>query len=104
MGSFSALAWNSDSIPLAGRSFSVKLQRPRTQSFGLMMDRTPARIPRSPTLTLFATALFLTGGCAHSDPEDFKRDDYFGGQGNFIKPKHHVPREVQRVEPWLPLF
>lgn len=48
--------------------------------------------------------VFLVGCAQTEPPASFERDDYFGGHGNLVKPKHHVPREVQRVEPWLPLF
>ena len=50
-------------------------------------------------LALAASLLLLPlvlPGCANQDPDDFERDDYFGGHGNMINPKHHVPRQVQR--------
>jgi hypothetical protein len=47
----------------------------------------------------FLALITLLAGCSTARPER-----YFGGHGNFINPKHHVPREVQRTEPWLPVF
>ena len=38
--------------------------------------------------------LCLTG-CSNRDPEDFRRDDYFGGYGSATSNKGFVPREVQ---------
>lgn len=54
-----------------------------------------------PALILLSTSFT---GCAQQEPGAYARDDYFGGQGNLRPPTHHVPREVQRTEPWLPLF
>jgi len=47
----------------------------------------------------FLVAVLLCAGCAsNTSPR------YFGGHGNLVKPKHYVPKEVQRTDPWLPLF
>ena len=55
-------------------------------------------------LLLGLACLLIQASCAQRDPEDFDRDDYFGGQGNMINPQHHVPRPIQRVEPWWAIF
>lgn len=53
---------------------------------------------------LFALLTLTLASCAQREPGTFARDDYFGGQGNLRNPNRHVPTEVQRVEPWFPLF
>lgn len=55
-------------------------------------------------LLLGLACLLIQASCAQRDPEDFDRDDYFGGQGNMINAQHHVPRPIQRVEPWWAIF
>lgn len=61
-------------------------------------------ITRFLRILLILGPMCLLGSCAQREPGTYARDDYFGGQGNLISPTHHVPREVQRVEPWFPLF
>ncbi len=67
------------------------------------MEPSPSFLQRIPILAL-AVILGSLVGCAQHDSESIAADDYFGGHGNLISPTHHVPREVQRVEPWCPLF
>ena len=47
------------------------------------------------SLLLLTGIASLTACSSSHDPYDYRRDDYFGGQGNLI-PDEFVPRQVQR--------
>jgi hypothetical protein len=81
--------------PQSPLNFSYLMEN-RTSSTSLL-----SRITLAGLFFLVAAAF---SGCATKNPDQFERDDFFGGHGNAYRPNHHVPDSVERVHPWLPLF
>jgi hypothetical protein len=67
------------------------------------MSRT-CSLPRILILAFAALAVITSGCHSRNIVAEKGRDNYFGGHGQGVGIKHYVPREVQRVEPQVPLF